>query len=144
MEKGTLQERHLTGLTRRRFAVGLCLGVLGTVAGCSGSSDDPALDGGARINPRSTCQSPCQDTKGAATAWDVVPNNTLALSAGSTFDLADHAAVGGPHPAASSRSMPSGAPLPSGITLLPTGLLTVSSSATGGTAGVVFRYTPPA
>ena len=117
MNERNLQERNRTDLARRRFSTGLCVGLLTVLAGCGGS-DEP-------------------------TTWDVVPSRSLSLSPGATFSLAatlpPSVAPGGVFDVD-----PSGTPLPTGMTLQPSGLLTVSSSATGGTAGVVFRYTPPA
>lgn len=143
MDERKLQERSRTNLARRRLSTGLCLGLLTTLAGCGGSGDDLLPNVSA---PAST---PAGGTPGggtptvASTTWDVVPNRALAIAAGGTFNLAatlpENAATGGIF-----EVDPSGAPLPDGITLSPTGLLSVSSSATGGTAGVVFRYTPPA
>ena len=117
MNERTLQERNRTDLARRRFSTGLCAGLLVVLAGCGGSGEP--------------------DT------WDVAPNRSLSLSPGATFNLAATlpASVA---PGGIFDVDPSGTPLPSGMTLNPSGLLTVSSSATGGTAGVVFRYTPPA
>ena len=154
MDGRTLQEgRH--GVNRRRFSVGLCLGLLATLAGCGGSSDGvsslvsslnrqtgPGIDTGSKTDSNASI-APSTSTGTVPTAWDVVPNRALALAAGTTFDLAatlpSSVRTGGTF-----ELDASGAPLPAGITLLPTGLLTVSSSATGDTAGVVFRYTPPA
>ena len=77
------------------------------------------------------------------TTWDVVPSRALALAPGATFNLADTL------PASVARGGvfeidASGAPLPAGITLVPTGQLSVGDSATGAASGLVFRYTPPA
>lgn len=130
MDERKLQERNRPTVTRRRFSVGLCLGLVTTLAGCGGSFEEqPVITG--------------NGAAGKPAAWDVAPNHALTLPPGATFDLAatlpKTVSGGGVF-----EVDPSGAPLPSGITLLPTGLLSISSSATGGTAGVVFRYTPPA
>ena len=130
MDAGTMQERN-RALTRRQFATGLCLGMLSVLPGCGGGVEEsPSVAG---------------PTVGTARplAWDVVPEHTLALAPGETFDLADTL------PAAVAKGGvfevdPSGTPLPAGTTLAPTGLLTVSGSATGMASGLVFRYTPPA
>ncbi|HET9024294.1 MAG TPA: hypothetical protein VFN64_06945 [Burkholderiaceae bacterium] len=137
MDERTLQERHLTGVTRRRFSLGVCLGVLTTLAGCGGTFEDLPPD------PATEPSAGTSTGTRESSSWDVVPNRALSLSAGASFDLAAtlpaNIAPGGRFDVD-----PSGAPLPPGITLMPSGLLTVSGSATGGTAGVVFRYTPPA
>lgn len=129
MKARPLQERNLTDPTRRRFSAGICLGVLAVLAGCGGTEDDLLSTG---------------ISNGAAPGkWDVAPSGALALSRGASFNLAatlpSDVRTGGVF-----QVDPSGAPLPAGFTLSPSGLLYVGSSATGGTAGVVFRYTPPA
>jgi hypothetical protein len=115
----TLQERNQINAARRRLSAGLCLGLLAGLTGCGGS-DEYATD-----------------------RWSVAPNQALVLSRGSTFDLTSTLPSTAPRGGVFEVDR-SGAPLPAGIALSPTGLLTVGPSATGGTAGVVFRYTPPA
>jgi hypothetical protein len=131
MNARPLQKRNLTNPARRRFSTGLCLGLLTMVAGCGGSGDD-LLSG-----PTPAGSSP------GAEKWDVVPSRSLTLPPGASFNLAatlpSNVRTGGVF-----QVDPSGAALPAGFTLTPSGLLYVGSSATGGTAGVVFRYTPPA
>lgn len=124
MDEGKLQVQGLINPTRRRVSAGVCLGLLAALAGCGGSSDELL-------------------STGAGPAWDVVPSRSLSLAPGATFDLSATL------PAGVNRGGvfevdPSGAPLPSGVTLAPGGQLFVSGTATGGTAGVVFRYTPRA
>jgi hypothetical protein len=125
MDERTLQAggpdaRRLADPARRRLVAGVCLGLVATLAGCGGSDF---------VDPAAT--------------WDVVPSRSLTLPPGATFNLATTLPAdvksGGVF-----EVDPSGAPLPAGFSLTPGGLLFVSSSATGGTAGVVFRYTPPA
>jgi hypothetical protein len=134
MDEVKLQERNRINTARRRLSTGLCLGLLTAVAGCGGSAEAPtaAAGGPASSNP-----------KVAQTTWEVAPSRALAVAPGSSFDLADTL------PAKVARGGffevdPSGAPLPAGVTLDRAGVLSASDSATGGTAGVVFRYTPPA
>lgn len=133
MDGRKLQERNRTDLARRRFSTGVCLGLLSALAGCGGV-DEPLNDpaGPASGTP-----------KVAEATWDVVPSRAIVIAPGESFDLAatlpGKVARGGVFDVD-----PRGAPLPAGITLDRTGVLSVSSSATGGTAGVVFRYTPPA
>jgi hypothetical protein len=115
----TLEGQSLVNTGRRRFAAGLCAGFLTALAGCGG--DDPV----------------------AVPDWDVAPAGALRLAPGATFNLAATLPTDVPHGGVFDID-PSGAPLPSGITLQPSGLLTVGSSARGSAAGVVFRYTPPA
>ena len=120
-------------LARRRFSLGLCLGFVTTLAGCGGSFEE---------QPVTTVRGPATFSPKPA-VWEVAPNHSLALPPGATFDLAatlPRTVSGG----GVFEVDPSGAPLPAGITLLPTGLLAISSAATGSTVGVVFRYTPPA
>lgn len=151
MDERKLQERNRTDLTRRRLSAGLCLGLLGVLSGCGGttpiveeasSPTEPPNTGGG-----STGSAPgaAATTFGApkAGSWDVVPTHALTLTPGTSFNLADTlpATV---LPGGVFEVDRSGAPLPAGISLVPTGLLTVSSAATGTAAGVVFRYTPPA
>lgn len=118
MNERNLQEGSRTNLARRQFSTGLCLGLLSVLAGCGGSEES--------------------DT------WDVVASRSLALAPGSSFNLAatlpTSAVPGGVFDVD-----PGATPLPSGMTLQPSGLLSVSSSVTGAgaAAGVVFRYTPP-
>lgn len=130
MDERKLQERNLVDRARRRISAGICLGLLGPLAGCGGSGDDLLST---RVPPGTP----------AAGKWDVAPSGALSLSRGATFNLAttlpSNVRSGGIF-----QVDPSGAQLPAGFTLSPSGLLHVSSSATGGTAGVVFRYTPPA
>ena len=133
MEERKLQEKRQTAVSRRRFSVGLCLGLATTFAGCGGSFEE---------QPVATVRGPV--TFGAKPAvWEVAPNHALALPAGTTFDLAATLPKT-VRPGGVFAVDASGAPLPTGITLMPTGLLAISSAATGTTAGVVFRYTPPA
>jgi hypothetical protein len=64
---------------------------------------------------------------GSATIFDMTMTLPAALVRGGTFDID-----------------PSGSALPSGVTLTPAGLLSVSAAGAGGlTAGVVFAYTEP-
>ena len=136
MDERTLQAKNRPNITRRRFSAGLCLGLLTALSGCGGTTESVAdtADG---------APGAAGSTFGAPKAWDVVPTHALTLSPGATFNLATtlppNVAVGGVFQVDSS-----GAPLPAGITLAPAGVLTVSSSATGTVAGVVFRYIPPA
>jgi len=133
MEERKLQERNRTAISRRRFSAGLCLGIVTTLAGCGGSYEE---------QPVATVRGPVTFTPKPA-VWEVAPNRSLALPPGATFDLAATL----PKTVTSGGVFgvdPSGAPLPAGITLQPSGLLAISSAATGTTAGVVFRYTPPA
>jgi hypothetical protein len=118
MDERKLQSRGLANPKRRRFTAGLVLGLasLGSLAGCGGYADP---------------------------LWEVAPTGALALPPGTSFNLAttlpSGVASGGVF-----EVDPSGSPLPPGVTLSPSGLLFVSGTATGGTAGVIFRYTPPA
>ena len=147
MDESKLQERNRTNLARRRFSTGLCLGLLTAVAGCGGGDDAPN-DAATRYpvarTPKPSTSMPVSGTtKVAPATWEVAPTRTIAIPAGATFDLA---ATLPPAitPGGAFDVDPSGAPLPAGITLDRSGVLSVSSSASGGTAGVVFRYTPPA
>ncbi|MGZ8274565.1 MAG: hypothetical protein ACXWUM_11685 [Burkholderiaceae bacterium] len=141
-----MQERNRTNLARRRFSTGLCLGLLTAVAGCGGTDDAPT-DAAPTGLPVSSTPKPNTLMTGSSTpkvaTWDVAPTRAIAIPPGATFDIA---ATLPPTitPGGVFDVDPSGAPLPAGITLDRTGVLTVSSSAVGGTAGVVFRYTPPA
>ena len=87
MDERTLQERNRTGtLTRRRFSVGLCLGSpYARLAGCGGSGD--GLHPGTP-SPRARRANSSPSASKHRRRWDVVPNHTLALPAGTTFDLA--------------------------------------------------------
>lgn len=116
MDERKMQDQGLRDPKRRRVSVGIFLGLLGSLSGCGGTEDP---------------------------VWEVVPTRSLALQPGTAFNLATtlpaNVPAGGVFEVDSS-----GSPLPAGITLSPNGLLFVGSAATGGTAGVVFRYTPPA
>jgi hypothetical protein len=107
---------------RRRLVTGVCAGLFAVLSGCGGAAgDDPAANAN----------------------WDVAPARSLSLARGTSFNLAETL------PADVMRGGvfdvdPGGSPLPVGVVLLPSGLLTVGPSATGSAAGVVFRYTPPA
>jgi hypothetical protein len=118
MDATNTQRDSLINAGRRRFAAGVCAGMMTVLAGCGGS--EPVADN-----------------------WDVSPTGSLTLSPGATFNLAS--TLPSDVPAGGVFDVdPAGAPLPSGITLLPSGLLNVAASARGSAAGVVFRYTPPA
>jgi hypothetical protein len=120
----TLQERNQINPAGAASAPGSVSALLAGLTGCGGSGDD--------YYPNASLE-----------RWSVAPNQALVLSQGSTFDLTSTLPSTAPRGGVFEIDR-SGAPLPAGITLSPTGLLTVGPSATGGTAGVVFRYTPPA
>jgi hypothetical protein len=122
MEERKLQEQGLNNPKRRRFSAGMCLSLVTAMAGCGGSTDELLATG-------------------AGPAWDVVPSRSLSLAPGASFDLAATLPAG-VAPGGVFEVDSSGAPLPAGVTLTPGGQLFVSGSATGRTAGVVFRYTP--
>ena len=73
--------------------------------------------------------------------WDIGAP-TFVEGASSTFDLAP-TLPSGVVPGGTFAVDPSGAPLPSGMTLSPAGLLEVGAAVAGATAGVVFSYTEP-
>lgn len=136
MDEGKLQKGNRTNLSRRRFSTGACLGLLAALAGCGGSEDPPT-------DQVTTALPASPRPQAAPVTWDVVSNRAIAIPPGATFDLAatlpPTVAPGGVF-----EVDPSGAALPAGVSLHRTGVLAVSNSATGGTTGVVFRYTPPA
>lgn len=145
MDERKLQERNRTNVTRRRLSAGLCLGLLSALTGCGGSTDSIVSSSSSSAPPTGSAPGAAAPAFGAprAGAWDVAPSHALTLSPGASFDLAatlpPTVAPGGVFEVDAS-----GAPLPAGITLVPSGLITVASSANGSVAGVVFRYTPPA
>jgi hypothetical protein len=144
MDRPKLQERNRTALlSRRRFSIGLCLGLVGVAGGCGGTYDETAA-GGDPTHAAMSGESTRKDGMLAGVhAWEVAPSRALTLSAGASFDLSTTLPPG-VAPGGTFQVDASGAALPPGISLLPSGLLTVSSTAAGSTAGVVFRYTPPA
>ena len=75
-------------------------------------------------------------------AWPV-PELSFVEGSGSTFDLASTLPVG-VEPGGTFALEASSAPLPSGMTLAPTGILSVGMASAGSVSGVVFAYTEPA
>jgi hypothetical protein len=119
--EGMQEEHRRVDRRRRRLVTGVCAGLFAVLNGCGGAAgDDPA----------------------ANASWDVAPARSLSLARGTSFNLAETL------PADVTRGGvfdvdPSGSPLPAGVVLLPSGLLSVGATASGSAVGVVFRYTPP-
>ena len=74
----------------------------------------------------------------APSAWVVSPPS-FAVGSGATFNLANTLPAGIPRGGVFGVS-PSGAPLPTGMTLTPVGILGVGTAKVGSVAGVVFTY----
>lgn len=126
-----MQEGNPVDRDRRRLSAGLCLSFLaGALPACGGAEyfDETA-------QPASS---------GSSSQWEVASTRSVELSPGGTFDLAATLPSGVARGGAFSID-PSGAPLPSGIRLDRTGLLSADRASIGvSAAGVVFRYSPPA
>ena len=119
MKGRALQERRQPDSARRRIAVALSLGWF------TGLASWPARRAGA-VQP----------------AWEVASDRSLVLRPGASFDLSTTL------PRTMRRGGtfevdPVGSPLPAGIRLSRSGVLTVDLVDSGGVEGVVFRYTPP-
>jgi hypothetical protein len=115
-----------TGWVTRRKA--LAFGLSGAWAtlleGCGGG-------GGASIDQAQTPQvwnvGPLYFVVGSSTTWDLATGLPADARRGGTFGISQ-----------------SGAPLPAGMTLAPSGILAVGSATAGSVTGIVFTYDEPA
>jgi hypothetical protein len=114
-----VQERSQPQPARRRLVAAAALGWLGAVAA-------PAL---ARAGLRRD-------------RWTVAADGRLVLRPGSLIDLADTLPAGTRRGGVFSVDA-SGAPLPDGCVLSPSGLLHIGAAASASASGVVFSYAPP-
>jgi chitodextrinase len=115
----------------------------GVSAGTSYSYKVAAVDAAGNVSAPS---SPALATTPAANApitWQVDPSPVLTAGSSNAFDLSQTLPQGVVRGGVFSVD-PSGSPLPSGVTLTSTGLLSASSGASGSFSGVVFAYREPA
>jgi hypothetical protein len=154
----TLKTANLMKEVTRRDALKLGLfGCAGFLSGCGGGlavapesnqappggspSPDPAPTPGPTPSPAPTPAPTPSPAPPPPAPWSV---GLIELRAGNgaTFDLS--VTLPGSVPRGGTFSVsPSGAPLPAGMTLSASGLLSVGNAAPGQTTGVIFAYTPP-
>ena len=162
--QGALRQQTLTAgleglmkqITRRRALIFGLLGPSVFMAGCLGDdSSDVAIDAGSPETPAPSTPSPSPSpgptpapaptptpTPPSAGPWSVSPSPYFLSGTGMTFDLAVTLPTGVKRGGTFGVSS-QGAPLPSGMTLSATGLLSVGAASAGRVDGVIFTYAEP-
>jgi hypothetical protein len=116
-------------MKRKEFLKCLLVSAVAGLVGCGGGSGGASSSGSAAGAASTSSQT-----------WNVTPTLSIAMASGGTFDLAatlpSGVAAGGTF-----SVDPSGSPLPAGMTLSPSGILTVGTAVAGQVSGVIFSYT---
>jgi chitodextrinase len=115
----------------------------GLLAGTSYSYSVAAVDAAGNVSARSALATATTATVSTApAAWNIDPAPVLVAGSASTYDLAPTLPQGVVRGGVFSID-PSGAPLPSGVTLTSAGVLSATATASGSFSGVVFSYREP-